>query len=44
MCSQYYKYVIYSINAILITSLITIIGNCINNKLINKGGSNNYGY
>lgn len=32
-----------SINAIIVTSLITIVGNCINNKRINKGGNSSYG-
>lgn len=40
--AYYLKFGISSINAILITSLITISGNYINNKLINKGGRNNY--
>ena len=31
-----------SINAIVVTSLITIIGNNINNKIRNKGGNNSY--
>lgn len=31
-----------SINAIVITSLITIVGNYINNKIINKGGNSSY--
>lgn len=40
--AYYLKFGISSINAILITGLITISGNYINNKLINKGGRNNY--
>lgn len=37
------KFGISSINAIIVTSLITIVGNYINNKIvINKGGSSSY--
>jgi len=40
--SYFLKFGISSINAIVVTALITIGGNCINNKIINKGGNNSY--
>ena len=36
------KFGVSSINAIIVTSLITIIGNYINNKIRNKGGNSSY--
>ncbi len=40
--AYFLKFGISSINAIVVTSLITIVGNCINNKRINKGGNSSY--
>jgi purine-cytosine permease-like protein len=40
--AYFLKFGISSINAIIVTSLITIVGNCINNKIINKGGNSSY--
>ena len=41
--AYFFKFGISSINAIIVTSLITIVGNYINNKImINKGGSSSY--
>lgn len=36
------KFEISSINAITVTSLTTIVGNYINNKMMNKGGNSSY--
>lgn len=40
--AYFLKFGVSSINAIIATSLITIVGNCINNKRINKGGNSSY--
>ena len=41
--AYFLKFGISSINAIIVTSLITIVGNYINNKkMINKGDSSSY--
>lgn len=40
--AYFLKFGVSSINAIIVTSLITIVGNCINNKRINKGGNSSY--
>ena len=40
--AYFLKFGISSINAIIVTSFITIAGSCINNKIRNKGGSENY--
>ena len=42
VATDFLKLGVSSIYAILVTSLITIIGNYINNKIRNKGGSNSY--
>lgn len=40
--AYFLKFGISSINAIIVTSFITIAGSYINNKIRNKGGSENY--
>lgn len=42
LSAYFLKLGVSSINAIVVTSLITIIGNNINNKIRNKGGNNSY--
>lgn len=40
--AYFLQFGVSTINAIIITSLITIVGNYINNKIINKGGNSSY--
>lgn len=40
--AYFLKFGISSINAIVVTTLITIVGNCINNRIINRGGNSSY--
>ena len=40
--AYFLKFGISSINAIIVTTLITIVGNYINNRIINKGGNSSY--
>lgn len=40
--AYFFSFGISSINAIVITSLIIIVGNYINNKITNKGGNISY--
>lgn len=42
LSAYFLKFGVSFINAIVVTSLITIVGNNINNKIINKGGNNSY--